>query len=346
MKRYAILGAVVVALGGGSVSAQGVSDALIREAVATNKGEIILHNALFDNLSTAITNGFKAAYGAKGLTVKVVRSQSSQQVSIYEQELRANKVSEDLLMFVDEGQFRNFARAGKLTPYCSENYKDFRPGAIGPDCTYLNVAAYYQYISYNPEMVKAADAPKAWADLLNPKWKGKISIPDPKVGGGHYYFVFTMFKLFGDEWFTKVRANDALQTQSHGVTNNQILAGERLAGVNISVLARRDGPFPGGKGGPIQESFPAEGGALLPASLAITRGGPNLPGAKVFMEWASSLEGQKVINQLGHFSLRKDFTSVEGDDLSKIKYHAWDPDEMDAKREELTARSIRLLSGG
>jgi iron(III) transport system substrate-binding protein len=347
MKRKMLVGAIAaMALGMGGAAAQGVTDALLREAVATNKGEVVLHNALFDNLSTAMVNGFKAAYGAKGLTLKIVRSQSSQQVSIYEQQLRAGKVTEDMLMFVDEGQFRRYAKAGTITPYCSDNFKDFRQGAIGPDCSYFNITSYYQYMSYNPESVKAADVPKSWADLLNPKWKGKISIPDPKVGGGHYYFVFTMFKLFGDDWFVKVRANDPLQTQSHGVTNNQILAGERLAGINISVLARRDGPFPGGKGGPIQESFPAEGGALLAASVALTKGGPNPAGAKVFIEWASSLDGQKVINQLGHFSLRKDFTSIEGDDLSKIKYHVWDPDEMDAKRDEYTARAIRLLSGG
>jgi iron(III) transport system substrate-binding protein len=154
-----------------------------------------------------------------------------------------------------------------------------------------------------------------------------------------------MYKLFGKEWFEKVRANDPLLTQSHGVTHNQIMAGERLMGVNISVLARRDGPYPGGKGAPVKEAFPKEGGALLAGSMAITKGGPNPAGAKVFIEWATSLDGQKAINRLGHFSLRKDFTSIEGDDLSKIKYHWWDAEEMDKYRDQWTAEAQKILTG-
>ncbi|MFN2646164.1 MAG: ABC transporter substrate-binding protein, partial [Burkholderiales bacterium] len=268
-----------------------------------------------------------------------------QQANLYDQELRAGRVSGDVMFMVDPGLFLKLARENKLTPYCSSHASEFRPEALQKDCTHIHVTAYYQYLSYNPEMIKGSDVPTSWNDLLNPKWKGKISIPDPKVGGGHYYFVFTIYKLFGKEWFEKVRANDPLLTQSHGVTHNQIMAGERVMGVNISVLARRDGPYPGGKGAPVKEAFPKEGGALLAGSMAITKGGPNPAGAKVFIEWATSLEGQKAINRLGHFSLRKDFTSVEGDDLSKIKYHWWDAEEMDKYRDQWTAEAQKILTG-
>jgi hypothetical protein len=40
---------------------------------------------------------------------------------------------------------------------------------------------------------------------------------------------------------------DVLLTQSHGVTENQVMSGERLFGVSISVLTRNDGPYLGGK---------------------------------------------------------------------------------------------------
>jgi iron(III) transport system substrate-binding protein len=334
------------ALAGIAGLASGADPALVKQAAATRGGEIIVQSALFESLNSQMTRAFNEQFRTQGLSAKVVRIQTGQQANLYEQELRANRVSGDVMFMVDPGLFLRFAREDKLTPFCTPHARDFRPEALSKDCTHTHVTAYYQYISYNPELVKGGDVPTSWRDLLDPKWKGKLSIPDPKVGGGHYYFVFTMYKLFGTEWFEKVRANNPLLTQSHGVTHNQIMSGERHLGVNISVLARRDGPFPGGKGAPVQEAFPKEGGALLAGSMAVTKGGPNPAGAKVFIDWATSLEGQKAINRLGHFSLRKDFTSIEGDDLSKIRYHWWDPEEMDKYRNQWTQESQRILSGG
>ena len=249
----------------------------------------------------------------------------------------------DVLALVDPGTFLGLNRQGKLTPHCSPNFKDYPDWAIGKDCGYFYFTAYLQYLTYNTDLVKGNDIPTSWMDLADPKWKGKVSLPDPKVGGGHYYFVFTMMKLFGKEWFEQVRKNDPLLVQSHGTVNSQMMSGERLVGVNISVLARRDGKFPGGKGAPVGESFPKEGGALLAGGMAMTKGGPNPAGAKIFIDWASSLAGQKAIAKLGHFSLRKDYTSDQGDDLRKIKYHWWDPEEMLKYREEWTREALKIL---
>jgi ABC-type Fe3+ transport system substrate-binding protein len=107
---------------------------------------------------------------------------------------------------------------------------------------------------------------------------------------------------------------------------------------------RRDGPYPGGKGAPVKEAFPSEGGSLLPIGLGITKGGPNPAGTKVLVDWLTSLEGQKAVNRLGHFSLRKDFTSVEGDDLSKMRYHWWDADELDRYRDQWTGEALKILN--
>ncbi|MBV9748931.1 MAG: ABC transporter substrate-binding protein, partial [Acetobacteraceae bacterium] len=151
---------------------------------------------------------------------------------------------------------------------------------------------------------------------------------------------------FGKDWFVKARQNDDLLTQSHGVTENQVMSGERNFGVSISVLTRNDGPFPGGKGAPIQEAMPKEGGALLEGGMGMTKGGPNPAGAKVFIDWISSLEGQKLLSHNGLFSLRKDFTSREGDDFSKLHVLRFDPDEMEAHRDEYTREAESLLTGG
>ena len=307
--------------------------------------DIVAHSVLFEPIGAAIMRAFNEAHRSKNLTLKIVRGQTGAMTSLYDQELRAGRVSTDVMFLGDPGMFLKLAREEKLTPYCSPNFKDYRPEALSKDCSHMFFTAYYQYIAYNPELVKPHEVPTSWRDLLDPKWKGKVSLPDPKVGGGHYYFVFSMYKLYGREFFEKAHANNPMLTQSHGTTHNQIMSGERAIGVNISALVRRDGPYPGGKGSPVKEAFPKEGGSLLPIGMGITKNGPNPAGAKLFVDWVTSLEGQQVVNRLGHFSLRKDFTSVEGDDLSKMRYHWWNAEELDRYRDQWTQESLKILTG-
>jgi iron(III) transport system substrate-binding protein len=333
--------AFVAALLAGPVLAQ--TPETIKQAAATAGGVVTVRNALFDNLNDAMINGFREAYGKQGLSLKVERVQSGQQLNMYEQELRAGRTGADVIALVDPGTYLGLNREGKLTQYCSPNYKDYPEWAIGKDCGYFYFTAYFQYLTYNTDAVKGNDIPRSWMDLADPKWKGKVSLPDPKVGGGHYYLVFTMMKLFGPKWFEAVRKNEPLLVQSHGTVNNQMMSGERLVGVNISVLARRDGKFPGGKGAPVGESFPKEGAPLLAGGMAITKAGPNPAGARIFMDWAASLAGQKAIAKLGHFSLRKDYTSDQGDDFRKIKYLWWEPEEMLKYRDQWTKEALKIL---
>jgi len=335
--------AAVAALFAVSMHGAAQSPELIKQAAATNGGVIIVRDALFESLHQAMTQGFNAEYKKHGLSVRIERVQSGPQLNLYEQELRANRVSNDIMALVDPGTFIGLNRQDKFTPHCSPHYKDYPDWAVAKNCGYFYYVAYLQYLTYNTESVKGNDIPRSWNDLLDPKWKGKVSLPDPRIGGGHYYFVFTMMKLFGKDWFEKMRRNEPLLVSSHGTVNSQMMSGERQVGVNISVLSRRDGKFPGGKGAPVGESFPQEGVTLLAGGMAVTRNGPNPAGGKVFIEWASSLAGQKAIARLGHLSVRKDYTSDAGDDLSKIKYNWWDPEEMLKQRDEWTKDALKLL---
>src|SRR5437899_9473170 len=168
--------------------------------------DIVVHSVLFEPIGAAMMRAFNDAHKGKNLQLKIVRGQTGAMVSLYDQELRANKVSTDVMFLGDPGMFLKLAREGKLTPYCSPNFKDYRPEALSKDCTHMFFTAYYQYIAYNPELVKPNEVPTGWRDLLDPKWKGKVSMPDPKVGRGHYYLVSGVYQLFGSALVHKARA--------------------------------------------------------------------------------------------------------------------------------------------
>ena len=75
--------AFVAAMLGGPVLAQ--SPESIKQAAATAGGAITIRNALFDNLNDAMIKGFAEAYGKQGLSLKIERVQSGQQLNMYEQ---------------------------------------------------------------------------------------------------------------------------------------------------------------------------------------------------------------------------------------------------------------------
>src|SRR6476469_6150688 len=81
-------------------------------------------------------------------------------------------------------------------------------------------------ILYNTELVKAGEAPKNLDDLLNPKWKGKISIPDPSRHTTTAKLFWNLEKLMGAKWREYVR----------GLAKQQPLLVESLAPVTPAII--------------------------------------------------------------------------------------------------------------
>ena len=61
-----------------------------------------------------------------------------------------------------------------FTPYDSAAHKEIGKQFIDPTGYNAPFDAFGMVIVYNKDLVPAAEAPKTWADLGDPKWKGKI----------------------------------------------------------------------------------------------------------------------------------------------------------------------------
>ena len=94
----------------------------------------------------------------------------------------------------------------------------YRPKSLGelidafkayndPDEMFFVTAAGLVLITYNTAVVSQADAPKKWTDLLDPKWKGKVSIGHPGFSGYVGTWVVQMRKLYGWDYFKKLELN-------------------------------------------------------------------------------------------------------------------------------------------
>ena len=81
-------------------------------------------------------------------------------------------------------------------------------------------------ILINTNLVKAADEPKSWADVADPKWKGKILADDTRAAGGGYLWYFVTYGALGEEFHHKVAANGPIFTRDQRESQRRIARGE------------------------------------------------------------------------------------------------------------------------
>ena len=165
-------------------------------------------------------------------------------------------------------------------------------------------------ILVNTDMVKPADEPKTWSDLLDPKWKGKILSDDMRALGGGAVFFMVMTQKFGKEYHEKL----AMQ-QPH---MNRDLRG------NYPRIARGEYPIYSPftlpdilelKGLPVKAILPPEGSPYVRFDGAIFKGAPRPNAARVFLDFLLSDEGQLCYGNLG-------FVTVVGGLENKIAAEA------------------------
>ena len=111
--------------------------------------------------------------------------------------------------------FIHWKRDGLLAPYVPEDVaKHFPPDQVDADGMYATAFAVLSPIGYNTNLVKPEDAPKSFADLLDPKWKGKIVKGRPDYSGTILTATFQIARDLGWSYFEKLAQQNITQVQS------------------------------------------------------------------------------------------------------------------------------------
>jgi iron(III) transport system substrate-binding protein len=178
---------------------------------------------------------------------------------------------------------------GELLPYVSPNAKTV-PDALKDD-SYVAQGAAALAIIWNPKSGKPK--PADWSDLAKPAYKNAVTMPDPSSSGSAYGLVSGLVasKAYGWGFFHKLKANGTIVPGANAQALNPVMQNAKAAvfgGVDyISLGARK-------KGEAIDIIYPTSGTVLEARPAMILKTARNPGGAKKFIDYLLSDEGQKL----------------------------------------------------
>jgi len=328
--RFALLAAVAALTGILSTRpALAVDEATLQ--AAQQEGSVVFYSSSPSELLDQLAQAFSAKY--PGIKAEYYRAGSSQ---VYERliaEQDANRVNGDLIHVSDVATITELKDAGRLAPYDSPEYAAYDPQYVDPDKNWFVARGHFLNIAYNPARVAEGEAPQTLRDLAKPVFKGKVGIMDVRLAGGAYSWQYTVWKLYGPEFFAEMAANDPKLFPGHGPINDRIISGELSTGVSLNYMTDEAILE---KGAPIKALFPADGAPMIWSPVGIVDKAPHPNAAKVFIDFLASAEGQEIYNSQYSYSMRPDVPTKEGMvPLSEIKILETPIDDMIARQREV-----------
>ncbi len=245
-----------------------------------------------------------------GLKVNVVRITTQVAYQRVGLELQHRTPICDVLSTTDIAHYKMLKQKGELLKFAPPNAAGLKSvfQNFDPDGSYYPTYAGEVVLAYNTDKVMAADAPTNWKDLLNPKWKGKVTVGHPAFSGYAGTWVVMMKKLYGWSYLELLEKNDPLVTRSIIDTVPYLNSGERWIAVSpsASVLESAD------KGNPIAVVYPADGAILMVAPTGVLAKAPHPNAAKLFVDFLLGPDYARIAVKSRGEALRQDVPALPG----------------------------------
>jgi iron(III) transport system substrate-binding protein len=317
----------------------GVTPALIESA--RKEGKLSYYSALELNVAERLGKAFEAKY--PGIAVRVERSGAERIFQRIAQEQASGINAVDVANSTDPAHYLDWKAKDWLAPYVPDDVaRHFPADQVDPDGMYAASCGWIEVIGYNTNLVKPEEAPKSYADLLDPKWQGKIVKAHPGYSGAIMTATFVLERELGWSYFERLARQRVLQVQSAADPPKKLLLGERAVmadGNDYNLLLLKD------QGKPVEAVYATEGSPLIIVPSGVFRSAPNPNAARLFQSFFFSAEGQQLlVDNYAHRSFHAQIKEKpDHPPLATLKLLKSDPAAVLAQGEEIKARYAKLF---
>ncbi len=310
-------------------------------AAAKKEGKVIYYTSVDLPLAEKVAKAFEAKY--PGIAVRVERTGAERLFQRIGQEYASNIHQVDVVNSSDASQLIVWKRDGWLAPFVPEDVaKHYPAGHKDADGMYASFRIGLCIIAYNTNLVKPEEAPKSFADLLDPKWKGKIVKAHPAYSGTIMTATYQMSRDLGWGYFEKLAQQNVLQVQSSADPPKKLALGERAVmadGNEYNIFQIKE------RGGPVEPVYATEGVPLVVGPNAVFKAAPNPSAARLFQCFCFSPECQQLVIDEGGLrsvhALAKDKPGRKP--FKEIKTMKEDAAAVEKNSEEIKARYVKIF---
>ena len=268
----------------------------ILEDGARKEGELLWIGSFNEDNARPIVKGFTARYPF--IKVNRVRTDSTQALQRVLAELRAKAPHTDLITSsaVVELEDANAVQSFKSPVFDNWPAQDHDPRGFAAPL----YVTYYGVAAYNTNEVTAAEAPKTYDDLLDPKWKGQMVLNSNESGA---LFVISFLRMsMGDDkaeaYLEKLaKQNVAMREESARTVLAMVASGEYKIMINpflvhVGELVRKKAPIDVSMQDPV---------AAIDTPLLLAKQAPHPYSAMLLMDYLLGPEAQGMLRDAGYF---------------------------------------------
>ena len=335
LKSMAAASALAACGGGGTGTGTGGGTAATSTPTALS-GRLSVYSALNESTNNAFVAAFKAA--TPGVEVDLLPLAAAGELQT---RIRTEKNSPKADVFIGgSSEFHDpLGKEGLLEPYQSPGASslaaEFKEASGNWTGWYTGI---FGVVTNTDRVNKEVGGAKisTWDDLLDPRWKGKVILPDPiKTGGGYIFIATQVFRFDRDEakamdYMKRLHANIAQYPGTSPQAIQLVSQGQFVAAPNWGhdILTER------AKNPGIELTVPRDTGFEVGA-VSIVKGSKNIPAAKAFVDWVLTKEaGELNVRLSNRGSVRTDVPAAPGapslTQVSLVKYdRQWATDNKD-----------------
>jgi iron(III) transport system substrate-binding protein len=257
-------------------------------AKAEQEGQLVFYCHENEAGTAGIMQGFSKDFPK--IKTSYVRAQTGALYSKILAERQAGRFDVDVLQLSDLSPAFDFQKKGGYEHYESPESGAYKKDNLSsPNGYFFWTGVDPAGIAYNVEKVSGSEAPKGWKDILDPRWKGKISC---KISASGLQFVqwYMLRQLYGDGFW-----KEFAKLQPHAF-DSRVQLFDRLSKGDDTITAI--GEYPAyilfkSRGAKVEFVAPADGLVATPLVVGAVNKAPHPEVAKLFVDWAMSKRGQE-----------------------------------------------------